>query len=139
MELNDIPWLAVIGALILVPLMLNFDINLLLPLLTDSLFMIVLGLELSRSNGSGRSEKEKLSGWLHAGWMGVTWGAYQLIGLVDMGLAPYRFVPSLALVGLALQYFALQYFSQQEIVRLPDIVGTLTTPLLILTRAHRVT
>ena len=134
MELDDIPWLAAIGALLMVPLLFDFDVNLLIPLLTDALFLIVLGLELTRSNDSSRSEKERLSGWLHAGWMGVTWGAYQLIGLVDMGLAPFRFILSLVLLGLAVQYFALQYFSQQEFARLPDIemVGTLTTPLLIL-------
>ena len=132
--LDDIPWLAAIGALLLVPLLFDFNVNQLLPLLTDALLMIVLGLELSRSNDSGRSEKERLSGWLHAGWMGVTWGVYQLIGLVDLGLAPFRVVLSLVLLGLAIQYFAVQYFVQEEWVSLLDIelVGILTTPLLIL-------
>lgn len=129
MELDEIPWLAAIGALLLVPLLFDFDVNLLLPLLTDALFLIVLGLELSRSNDRSRSEEERLSGGLHAGWMGLTWGAYQLIGIVDMGLAPFRFVPFLVLLSLTVQYF-----SKQELVRLPDIemVSALTTPLLIL-------
>ena len=133
MELDDTPWLAAIGALLMVPLLFNFDVNLLLPLLTNALFLIVLGFELSRSNDNNRSE-EMRSGWIHAGWMGVTWGAYQLMRLVDMGLAPIRFVLSLVLLGLAVQYFALQYFSQPEFAHLPDIerVGTLSTPLLIL-------
>jgi len=137
MELNDIPWLAAIGALLMVPLLFNFDANLLLPLLTDALFLIVLGLELSRMSSTSRggaSLSQQELAWLHAGWMGVTWSVYQLIGLVDMGLAPYRFVLSLAVVGLALQYFALQYFGQQAFVRLPNIsmIGTLSTPLLML-------
>ena len=132
MEINDIPWLSAIGVLLLVPLLLAFDVNQLLPVLTDALFLIVLGLELSEIRNA--SPKERLSGWLHAGWMGVTWGVYQMIGLVDLGLAPFRVVLSLVVVGLAIQYFAVQYFGQEEWVNLLDVadVGTLTTPLLIL-------
>jgi len=128
--LDDIPWLSAIGALLLAPLLFDFNVNLLLPLLTDALFLIVLGLELCQTTrlflyGGGQEAR----GLLHAGWMGVTWGVYQLIGLVDLGLLPIRFVLSLVLLGLAVQYF-----SQQEFVSLLDIemVATLSTPLLIL-------
>ena len=128
--LDDIPWLSAIGALLLVPLLFNFNVNLLLSLLTDALFLIVLGLELCQTTRSFlyRGSREAL-GWLHAGWMGIVWGVYQLIGIVDLGLLPFRFVFSLVLLGLAVQYF-----SQQEFVSLLDIemVGTQSTPLLIL-------
>ena len=121
MKLNDIPWLSAIGALILVPLLLNFDVNLLLPLLTDALFLIVLGLELP-----GTSHDRD---WLHVGWMGVTWGVSQLMGLVDMGLDPFRWPLSLVMIGLAVQYF-----SKKEFIEIPELemLTTLTTPLLIL-------
>ena len=128
MEINDIPWLSAIGVLLLVPLLLAFDVNQLLPVLTDALFLIVLGLELSEIRNA--SPKERLSGWLHAGWMGVIWGVYQLMGLLDMGLGPINFVLSLVMIGLAFQYF-----SRQEIISLPDIgeISIRSTPLLILT------
>ena len=128
MEINDIPWLSAIGVLLLVPLLLAFDVNQLLPVLTDALFLIVLGLELSEIRNA--SPKERLSGWLHAGWMGVTWGVYQLMGLLDMGLGPINFVLSLVMIGLAFQYF-----SRQEIISLPDLgeISIRSTPLLILT------
>ena len=130
MEINDIPWLSAIGALLLIPLLANFDVSQLLPLLTDALFLIVLGLELSglRLVERRRNYSEQ-SGWLHAGWMGVTWGAYHLIGQLDMGLAPLDSVLSLVMIGLAFQYF-----SQQEAFPLPrtSAVGFITTPLLIL-------
>ena len=128
--LDDIPWLSAIGALLLAPLLFDFNVNLLLPLLTDALFLIVLGLELCQTTRlflNGGSQEAR--GLLHAGWMGVTWGVYQLIGLVDLGLLPIRFVLSLVLIGLAIQYF-----SQREFVNLLDIeiLGTQSTPLLIL-------
>ena len=124
--LDDIPWLAAIGALLLVPL-LDFNVNLLIPILTDALFLLVLGLELCQATrsslyGGGRAAR----GWVLAGWMGVTWGAYQLIGIFDMGLAPFQGVLTLVLLGLAVQYFG-----KTEFVSLPEI-GTVSTPLLIL-------
>ena len=132
--IDDIPWLSIIGALLLVLLLFDFNVNLLLPILTDALFLIVLGLELCQTTQSfllysGRKSAGSIIRWLHAGWMGVIWGLYQLIGLVDLGVLPFRFILSLVLVGLAIQYF-----SQREFVNLLDIeiLGTQSTPLLIL-------
>jgi len=131
--IDDIPWLSIIGVLLLVPLLFDFNVNLLFSILTDALFLIVLGLELCKTTRSflysGHRSAGSIIRWLHAGWMGVTWGLYQLIGLVDLGLLPFRFVLSLVLIGLAIQYF-----SQREFVNLLDIeiLGTQSTPLLIL-------
>jgi len=131
--IDDIPWLSIIGVLLLVPLLFDFNVNLLFSILTDALFLIVLGLELCKTTRSflysGHRSAGSIIRWLHAGWMGVTWGLYQLIGLVDLGLLPIRFVLSLVLIGLAIQYF-----SQREFVNLLDIeiLGTQSTPLLIL-------
>ncbi len=121
LKLNAIPWLSAIGALLLVPLLFAFDVNQLLPLLTDAVFLIVLGLEL----GDTTYERD----WLHVGWMGVIWGTHQLIGLVDLGLAQFNFVLSLLLLGLAVQYF-----TKKEVVELLELqmLCSLTTPLLIL-------
>lgn len=134
MDINEIPWLTAIGALLLVPLLFAFDANRILPLLTDALFLMILGLEVSQKvmERSGTGEE-----WLHAGYMGMVWGIYQLMAL-DMGLgldlAPFRPIMSVAVVGLAIQYFALQYFGQTPVVRLPHLgmFDTLSTPLLIL-------
>jgi len=131
--IDDIPWLSIIGVLLLVPLLFDFNVNLLFSILTDALFLIVLGLELCKTTRSflysGHRSAGSIIRWLHAGWMGVTWGLYQLISLVDLGLLPFRFVLSLVLIGLAIQYF-----SQREFVNLLDIeiLGTQSTPLLIL-------
>ncbi len=136
--INAIPWLSVIGVLLLVPLLFAFDMSSLLSLLTSAVFLIVLGLELQRaatSRGGATRSSQELA-WLHAGWMGVTWTVYQLISLVgELGmLVPYRDILSLVVIGLAVQYFSMQFFGQQAVVRLPNLemIGTLSTPLLML-------
>ncbi len=134
--INAIPWLSAIGVLLLVPLLFAFDMSSLLSILTSAVFLIVLGLELQRAATSRGATRSQELGWLHAGWMGVTWTVYQLISLVgELGmLVPYRDILSLVVIGLAVQYFSMQFFGQQAVVRLPNLemIGTLSTPLLML-------
>jgi len=126
LKLNAIPWLSAIGILLLTPLLLDFNVNLLLPLLTDAIFLLILGHQLSDVSGGVNDARV----WLNVGWLGVLWGVYQLIGLFDMGLIPFRWILSVTMLGLAAQYV-----SGQEYVELPEIATLckITTPLLILT------